>query len=68
MLEQRRRVEAKQILADGQHVDGRIGEELEEVPQVVKDDGSHHFEAQQLIVDEQLDEGEGDQWDEGALA
>ena len=68
MLEKLRRVEAEEILASGQHVDGRIGEELEEVLKEVEDDGSHDFEAEKLIVDEQFDERKRDQRNQRAFA
>ena len=67
MFEERRRVEAQQILASGQHVDGRIGVVLEEMLKVIEYDGSHDFEAQKLIKDEQLDKGKRDQGDDGTL-
>ena len=46
MLQKSGSVKAQKILTGGQDVDGRIGEELEEVLQVVEDDGSDDFEAQ----------------------
>ena len=67
MFEQRRGVETEQVLAGGQHVDRRIGEELEKVLEMIDDDGGDDFEGQQLVVDEQFDEGKGDERNDGAF-
>ena len=68
MLEKRRRVKTEKILAGSEDVDGRIGEKLEEVLEMIQDDGSDDFEAQKLIVNEELDKRESDQRDDGAFS
>ena len=67
VFEQRGSVEAEQVLAGGQHVDRRIGEELEKVLEMIDDDGGDDFEGQQLVVDEEFDEGKGDERKDAAL-